>query len=202
MAKKKLDLVNPSVSLFLICLLTALLLAVISAVTEPIIQAQNAAREQAARQEVLPAATEFEELEAGQSSDSSVELLSVYRGLQNQKAVGHVLSLRTRGYGGAVDIICATDSEARITGLRILSANETPGLGAKISDSKFYSQYEGKGGEKELKVYRAADQGRDQDPNAIDAIASATISTRAVTRAAQEAVAQSLRLLQAEKGGQ
>ena len=84
------------------------------------------------------------------------------------------------GYGGSVSLMVGFRPDGTVTAFRKLEANETPGLGAKLSTPEFGSQFKGlrKG---EFKVRK--DGGR------IEAITAATITSRAVCEAVENAAA-------------
>ncbi len=89
--------------------------------------------------------------------------------------VGTVFRVWPQGYGGLIPITVGMDLENKITGIRIASASEglkeTPGLGIKIIEEDFRSQFIGK----------TVDQVKlKKDGGLIDAITAATISSKAV----------------------
>ena len=69
------------------------------------------------------------------------------------------------------------------TGLRLISNTETPGLGANAANPAFTDKFAEKTGTPALTVVKAG-MGSGAE-NEIDAIASATITSTAVTKAAQ-----------------
>jgi electron transport complex protein RnfG len=72
------------------------------------------------------------------------------------------------------------DVSGAITGVQVLEHTETPGLGAKITTAAWTDQFKGKTrDEVALK----------KDGGSIDAIAAATISSRALTRAIHDGMA-------------
>ena len=80
------------------------------------------------------------------------------------------------------------DREMKITGIKIAFQQETPGLGTRIEEVRkgdsapwFQEQFRGKTLES-LEVVRAA------DPERIEAITGATISSQAVANSVREAV--------------
>ena len=75
------------------------------------------------------------------------------------------------------------DKNNKITGIEVISQQETPGLGAKIKESSFLQQFIGKTLE-ELKIKK--------DGGKIDAVTGATISSRAVTNGVRQAIEQSM----------
>ena len=160
-----------ALSLFLICAVAAGALAYVNSVTAPTIAANNAAAADKARSEVLPAADGFDEKNA---SDGTV----YYVGKSGDDAVGYVFTTSAKGYGGDVEIMTGVDAEGKVTGVSILTINETPGLGMNAKKDDFRQQYVGKSGE--LAV--------NKDGGEIVAITSATVTSRAVTKAVNEAL--------------
>ena len=160
-----------ALSLFLICAVAAGALALVNTVTAPTIAANNAAAADKARGEVLPAADSFEENTA---PDGAV----YYTGKSGGATVGYVFTTSAKGYGGDVEIMTGVDAEGRVTGISILSIEETPGLGMKLSTPEFASQFCGKDGSR---LFVKKDGGE------IEAITSATITSRAVCRAIADA---------------
>ena len=160
-----------ALSLFLICAVAAGVLAYVNAVTAPTIAANNAAAADKARSEVLPAADSFTEKTA---PDGAV----YYVGQSGQQAVGYVFTTSAKGYGGDVEIMTGIDADGKVTGVSILSIEETPGLGMNAKKDSFREQYVGKSGE--LAV--------NKDGGEIVAITSATITSRAVTNAVNQAL--------------
>jgi electron transport complex protein RnfG len=75
----------------------------------------------------------------------------------------------------------------RITGLQVVENTETPGLGNKITDPQWASQYDGLDSTRPVTVVKVQASGED---NEVQAITGATISSEAVTRIANEAIRQ------------
>ncbi len=161
-----------ALSLFLICAVAAGALAYVNSVTAPTIAANNAAAADKSRGEVLPAADSFEEKNA---PDGAV----YYVGKSGADVVGYVFTTAAKGYGGDVEIMTGIDVGGKITGISILTINETPGLGMNAKKDSFREQYVGKSGE--LAV--------NKDGGEIVAITSATVTSRAVTGAVNQALA-------------
>ena len=74
------------------------------------------------------------------------------------------------------------DEDGKITGLQILSIDETPGLGMNAKKESWLSQFTGKSGT--LSVVKGSASESEQ----IQAITSATITSKAVTSAVNSAV--------------
>ena len=75
------------------------------------------------------------------------------------------------------------DSNAAVQGIEILSHGETAGLGAKITEEKFKSQFRDKNPVLEV-VKNETD-----NPNQITAITGATISSRAIAAGIEQSIA-------------
>ena len=167
----KKDLIKYGVLLMGICAVSGLLLSGVYKLTEKRIAGQKVLEEKLASQEVLPEAATFKkEIRKGET----VEI-----GLKNGKKVGEVYSVTTRGYSGEIKLKVGLNLEGRITGVKILESNETPGLGARIKGQKFLEQFKGKGSDK-LYLRKKKPSGE------IDSITGATISSAAVVDAIRE----------------
>lgn len=148
-----------------ICALSAGTLGYFYQLTTPIINEQQIRAEVSLRQEVLPQATEFKEI--------TVDGTTVYLGLSNGGIVGGVAKITTKGYGGDIELIVGLDSDKRITGIKILSHSETPGLGEKATKNGYLSQFIGKS---------------NTNLNSVRFITGATISSRAISNGVERGI--------------
>ena len=181
------DIVKTAISLFLICAVAAGLLAAVGRldlqllalfagdlpalqVEEPQGQAENEARKG-----VLPAAEDFAEKTL---DDGTV----YYEGTAEGNTVGYVFTVSSAGYGGEIKLTVGINSDGAVTGLTILSINETPGLGMNAKKEAFISQFTGKSGK--LSVVKNKTPGDGE----ILAITSATITSKALTNAVNDAL--------------
>ena len=89
--------------------------------------------------------------------------------------LGYAASVSPLGFGGALDMMVGVNSDGTIAGMKIVSHSETPGLGSRVDDPDYLSQYTGKSGTLSL-------------GNGIDAITGSTISSKAVLEAANRAL--------------
>lgn len=89
---------------------------------------------------------------------------------------GYAVSVSPSGFGGNIDMIVGIGTDGKITGVNITALSETPGLGSRVNDANYLSQYNGTGGKLTL--------GSD-----IDAISGATISSRSVLAGVNRALA-------------
>ena len=175
----KLDAKNilaPTAILFAICVIVAAALAGTNLLTKDQIALRSQEKAEESRKIVLPAAEEFEPQEDG----------AYYAGLAGGEAVGYVFETEASGYGGAVSVMTGIDSEGNVTGVVILAHEETPGLGANAEKEDFLQQYQqpAPDGGFEVIKYQTPQEGQ------VEAITGATITTRAVTDAVNQAIAQ------------
>ena len=83
------------------------------------------------------------------------------------------------GYGGDITLMVGFKKDKKtVISYKVLAASETPGLGMKLKTPEFAGQFAGKDG-RSIKVKK--------DDGEIEAITSATITSRAVCRAIADA---------------
>lgn len=188
------NLLKPALALFFICLFTTLLLAVVYGMTAPTIEARGIQDQINLQQEVLADADVFEVLPKAAALDESQEVKEVYAAKKAGETIGYVYVLETKGYGGTVRVMVGVKTANQsIQGLRLISHQETPGLGANAGEASFYDKFIGKTASPALTVVKAGlGSGA---PNEIDAIASATITSTAITKTAQIALDMTERLV-------
>jgi len=93
-----------------------------------------------------------------------------------------IKSYTNNGYGGRIEVMTGFNADGTIKTFKIISSNETPGLGSKTDEPKFKSQLEGFDPSKRILKVK-------QDGGDVDAVTAATISSRAVLRAIERAFA-------------
>jgi Na+-translocating ferredoxin:NAD+ oxidoreductase subunit G len=105
--------------------------------------------------------------------------LTCYPGRANGEVIGVAIQSRSsKGYSGDIWIMVGFTPEGAIQNIEVVDHKETPGLGSKMSSPNFVRQYVNKNpGTNNLKVKK--------DGGEIDAIAGATISSRAYSEAIQ-----------------
>ena len=174
-------ILKPAFELFIIAAVTTTLLVLVHSLTlEPI---QNNARrtQEKMMREVLAQADHFEEI----AMKKSGSIVKVFEASKEGNVIGYVVELAPKGYGDTISMIVGiSKADNAVSGMRVLKHTETPGLGALAVTEKFYRQYEGKK-LVPLKVIKPPSRPRDDE---IHAITSATITTRAVTNAVNEAI--------------
>ena len=185
---------NPVV-LSLVLLITSVAVALILAFTNSVTKdkiAENTQKEQdAAKIEVLAGATKFEDVDF---KDETGIVKAVYIGKNDEgKLIGWCANVQPSGYGGAIDTIVGFEKDGTVSGVKIVSLSETPGLGAKATDESFSGQFAGKKGDGSLTVIKSGEAGE----NEIMAISGATITSSAVKNGVNAAA----KAVESVKGG-
>lgn len=167
------QLLRLGVSLFIITAVAALILSVINTLTADTIAQRWEIQRQEAMASVLPGADVFSEL---YSEDPTVDRISgAYSGTQ---FTGYCVEVSPNGFGGAISLMVGVDRGGAVTGVVILDHSETAGLGSKADSPEFLQQYLGKSGTITVETGK----------NAIDAVTSATITSKAVTEGVNTAL--------------
>jgi Na+-translocating ferredoxin:NAD+ oxidoreductase subunit G len=110
-----------------------------------------------------------------------------YRARLKGKITAVVLpAIAPDGYGGAINLILAIRRNGKIAGVRVVSHNETPGLGdyIDIKKSPWIKGFDGKA----LQPGRDEDWHVKKDGGKFDYMAGATITPRAVIKAVHKAL--------------
>ncbi len=153
--------------------------------TLPLIQAAKARALEAAIYEVLPGCVRFDayDLKGGalvKAEGAATELPRVFAGYDKEGArIGFAIQSAVPGFQDVVAGIFGYVPETKtIVGLKILESKETPGLGDKIfKDEAFKGNFVKLAVEPEIVLVK---KGEKANPNEVDAITGATISSRAV----------------------
>ena len=166
--------------LALICVVAAGLLAVVNNLTGPKILAAAQSEEQAALKEIMPLAAEFSAVR----SAADKEIL-YYKAFDNQeKLIGFVFKARGKGYSSVIETLAGISLDEKISAIKILSLNETPGLGMRVTENKFISQF------KNQDALSLSD---------VQAITGATISSRAVINSVMKKAQEIKELIKNDK---
>lgn len=190
MAKKESTLMQLVLALTLIAVIAGVALSAVYVKTKPKIDEAKLEKKNAAINLVLPGfqgelkeyTCLLNDIEGFKDDKDSVTVRLAYQG--GQLYGGAVETYTNKAFSGRFDIMVGFDAEGKIIGTSVLSHSETPGLGAKITDteSHFIQQFEGMNpAEKKLEVKK--------DRGEVDAITAATISSRAYCDAVNRASA-------------
>lgn len=169
------EIFKVAIILFAITAVAAAILASVNSVTAPVIAENERKAQEIAMKAVLPDATSFDKVEFVPAENVSVS--EIY-----SSDAGYAIKVAPKGYGGAISMIVGVDNDLKVTGVEIISQSETAGLGAKCTDSEFKAQFVGK-----TENITVTKNGAKE--NEIDAISSATVTSKAVTKGVNEAIA-------------
>ena len=163
------EYIQPTIVLVAICLVMTFALAYVNSVTAPIIADNTVRAADAARAELLPAASSFEQYDG-----DLVELVPDKVFVEDcyiAPGVGMVVTVKTSSFGGILTEMIGIDADGAITGVKVTNHADTKGLGTKAHDSSHTQQYVGL---TELTATSAK-----EDP-AITPVSGATISSNGV----------------------
>lgn len=122
----------------LICFLASGVLAVVNGLTEPKIELNKVEKEEAALKEVLPKAIKF----IANKEEGGADYYLAYD--EKNSLVGVAIKSSSKGYSSIIESLAGLDKNLEIVSIKILSQNETPGLGSRVSEESFLSQFIGK----------------------------------------------------------
>jgi len=181
--KKQPTIIMTTIILTIIAGLSALLLAFVYNFTKPILKENMAKIEQNGLSYVFPSADKFVKQNA-----------SIYIVKKNGENVGYIVKAAGKGYGGDISLLVGIDKDLSIVGIKVLKANETPGLGSKITDvnkGDTYPWY--------LKQYFHKKESDLHFGDGINAISGATISSTGVLKGVNKAYVILHKFLNSEK---
>ena len=163
-----------ALTLLIITSVVAALLAAVNSVTKPIIDQLNAEKTQKAIEAVLPGGGESIDF-----TDDTGLVSVVYKGES-----GYAIQVAPVGFDGAITMMVGVDFEGNVLGISVIDQSETAGLGAvcaaKTSAGEaFRGQFKGVSGTVAVS----------KDGGELDAITGATITSRAVCRGVNAALA-------------
>lgn len=179
------EIIKIGLILFAITAVSAGILAAVNSATEPIITANAEAKRVAAMSKVLPEAESFEQVEYSAVHSSVIEAYSA-------GDAGYVILSEPRGYAGAISVVVGINSDLTVNSIDITGHSETPGLGANCTNESFMSAFSGK--TKDIKVVKS-----NPTANQVDALSSATVTTRAVVKGVNDALVAAEELMGGEK---
>jgi electron transport complex protein RnfG len=146
-------------TLAIICIVASGLLAGVNVLTKSRITSQAQAEEDSSLKEVFPEAAHFEAVKSG-------EEIIYYKAQDKEgRMLGAAFRASGKGYSSTIETMAGMFKDGTIKAIKILSQNETPGLGARVAEDSFASRFSNKGL---------------QNLSEVEAITGATISSRAV----------------------
>jgi len=163
--------------LTIICAICSALLAAVYGKTKDPIAAALALRTANAAAKVMPAGVSLPKKEEA----NGVTVFVARK--DNQLAAVALEGCSKNGYGGDVVLMVGLSADGKLVDYKKLVANETPGLGTKMESDAFRKPLLGRSLTK-------TDWRVKKDGGEVDAITSATISSRAVMECIRDAIAK------------
>jgi len=168
------EMIRYGLILMIICAIAAGLLSGVNVLTKARILAQARAEEDASLKEVLPNAETFEAVMAG----NEVQYYKAYD--KDSKLAGAVFKAAQKGYSSQIETMVGVLLDGTISAIKVVSLNETPGLGSRVAENSFTDQFKTRNA--------AALEG-------VQAITGATISSSAVINSVKEKAKEILPIL-------
>jgi electron transport complex protein RnfG len=162
--------------LTVICAVSSALLAAVYSKTKAPIEAALEVRTANAARDVMPAGLAAPE-------KNVIEGVTFFVARKEGRLAAVAVEGRSKsGYGGDVALMVGLGADGKLVNYKIVAANETPGLGTKMSSDTFRKPLLGKAITGAWKVKK--------DGGDVDAITAATISSRAALACIRDAIAK------------
>ena len=151
----KKDILRLGISLALYSGFACVALAFVYTITAPTIASHDKEQLELSLRDLFPEADSFPEIEAGIGpSGEGVLFEKAYKAVRGDAVLGLAIKATGKSYGGAASMLVGIATDRRISGARILTLTDTPGLGAnaqsptyfveKRSKTTFIGQFAGK----------------------------------------------------------
>ena len=187
------SIVKDTIAITAITLVAGLALGVVQDITaDPIAQQQEQSKQEAYKA-VFEDADSFEVYDvdadalAANLAENNFNAQTINEIMEAKDAsgetIGYALNVTdSEGYGGDIQFTMGIQNDGTLNGISILSISETAGLGMNAKNPEFYNQYAGK----QTDHFYVSKDGGNGEP--IDALSGATITSRAVTGAVNNAL--------------
>lgn len=174
------EIITPTAVLAIICVVVTLALSSTNLLTSGRIKALTIENQNKAMAKLIEA-DEYHELPAATSFGD----ITYNAAIKDGDTVGCIFVTEANGYGGTVSVMTAVDMEGKIIAIEILAAaDETPGLGQNVTKPDWYAQFAGL--KDDITVIKGGSAHKEN--NEINAVTGATISSKAVTSAVNQAL--------------
>ncbi|MGL5649410.1 MAG: RnfABCDGE type electron transport complex subunit G [Clostridium sp.] len=130
---------------------------------------------------IMAEANGIEDTDFELSEDDSVK--EVYKAKKGEEEIGYVFKVNTKGFHGPVDLFVGIKGDV-LSGIKISTHNETPGLGARIEEDSFREKFNDKKTKDLIEIVKTAPI----KENEVDGISGATVSSKAVGTAVNEVI--------------
>lgn len=188
-AEQKKEMLRAALVLLAVCASCALLLSGLSLLLSARIEANTASALTSAMARVLPA-DEYVQVDFENKEEDKV--LSIYEARSGDALLGYCVETTARDYDGEMTVCVAVDTDDKVIAVEIISMSGKNGVGSKVKDSSFLTQFEEKSGTV------TAVKGMPKTEAQVSAVSGATTSSQAVAECVNHAVA-AVSQIEAEK---
>jgi electron transport complex protein RnfG len=181
MAKTESTFKNMVLSLTLISLGASACLGFVYELTKVPIELSVLNKKLDAIRQVVPDFTNSPNEEMYRLPTGDGDSLEIYPAKKDGEIIGYAVNTYSKtGFSGRISLMAGFEPNGTIINITVLEQKETPGLGTKMTESKFKDQFKDKNpADFKLRV--------NKDGGQVDAITAATISSRAFCDAIQRA---------------
>ena len=177
--------------ILILCVITIIcggLLGYVYQITKNPIQHQLQQSKQDAYLKVMKEATSFKAYKEndikklskklkGDYGKNGLEIENALKAYHQKQIIGYIIQvIDYDGFGGDIEIIVGINLQKEITGVEILSIDETVGLGMNAKNEEFRNQYVGK----KVDHFQVVKNGK-QNEDEVDSLSGATITSKAMT---------------------
>jgi Na+-translocating ferredoxin:NAD+ oxidoreductase subunit G len=175
------EMIKMMVVLSLICGISGVTLAALKETTAPIIEEQVLTFVQAPAIESVLGEHDNNPIKDRKKFDVDGRTVTVFPAIKNGALSGVAFETSAKGYGGSIGVMVGFDVQTRsLSGIGITTMKETPGLGSRVAEHGYTTQFKGHS----IESVNLKKNGGD-----IEAVAGATISSTGTVNAVQDAIA-------------
>ncbi len=173
------DIIKITIPLVLIFVIAGIVMAVTYKYTYPVrFQAEKKEKEEALK-EMAPTATD--PIKPAGNWTVNNKPYEYYQATAGGRPVAYIASTAGKGYSSFIQMLVSLTPEMKISDVKVLDMNETPGLGDQVLEKSFLDQFKGKALSQIVLI-------KGETKENIQAISGATYSSRGVTNGVKEAV--------------
>ncbi|HXY55596.1 MAG TPA: FMN-binding protein [Nitrospirota bacterium] len=173
------DIIKITMPLVLIFVAAGVIMAVTYKYTYPVrFQAEKQEKEEALK-EMAPAATD--PIKPAGTWTVNNKPYEYYQATAGGHPVAYIASTAGKGYSSFIQMLVSLTPDMKISEVKVLDMNETPGLGDQVLEKSFLDQFKGKGLSQIVLI-------KGETKENIQAISGATYSSRGVTNGVKDAV--------------
>ncbi|CCH47826.1 RnfABCDGE type electron transport complex subunit G [Pseudodesulfovibrio piezophilus] len=172
--------------LSLICGFAGISLAALKEITSPVIEEQVLTFVQAPAIEYVLKSHDNDPIKDRKKYSLNTRVVTVFPGIKNGILESIAFETSGKGYGGNIGVMVGFDiSTQTLSGIGITTLKETPGLGSRVAEHGYTTQFRGH----PIQSIALKKNGGD-----IDAVAGATISSTGTVAAVQDAISLFMQL--------